>query len=354
MTDATPGTLEEAAPDLAEDHVLELSHVKKYFPIHKGFFRRASGYVRAVDDVTFHVRKGEILGLVGESGCGKTTTARMIVRALRPTEGSIFARTPNGIVDIANVSGDELKQARRYIQMVFQDPYASLNPRMRVHEILSEPLINFGFPRGEMKDLVDEFLSLVGLDPRYRNRYPHAFSGGQRQRIGIARALILRPSIVVADEPVSALDVSVQAQVLNLLKDLREKLDLSMVFIAHNLSVIAHICDRIAVMYMGRLVELAETDEIFDRPVHPYTRVLISAVPDADPRVDWLEEVPSGEVGDPTKSIPGCPFAPRCRYAEPECNEAMPPLKIEKVETAGTPHYTACRRSHLFTGINAE
>ena len=347
--DTRDATVEHGVPEMANDRALELSHVKKYFPITKGFFRKASGYVRAVDGVSFHVKKGEILGLVGESGCGKTTTARMIVRALRPTEGSILARTPDGVFDIADLSGSDLKQARRHIQMVFQDPYASLNPRMRVHEILSEPLINFGFPHGEMKDQVDEFLTLVGLDPRYRNRYPHAFSGGQRQRIGIARALILHPSIVIADEPVSALDVSVQAQVLNLLKDLQQKLDLSMVFIAHNLSVIAHICDRIAVMYLGRLVELAETDEIFDRPVHPYTRVLISAVPDADPRVPWLEEVPIGEIGDATKEIPGCPFAPRCRFVEPECREAMPPLKPENVTTAGTPHYSACRRSQLFT-----
>ncbi|TVR52385.1 MAG: ATP-binding cassette domain-containing protein [Spirochaetaceae bacterium] len=333
---------------LAEDRVLEVSHLKKYFPIEKGLLKRVAGYVRAVDDVSFYVKKGEILGLVGESGCGKTTTARMIVRALKPTDGSITIRTPDGVFETADIHGEELKQVRRYVQMVFQDPYASLNPRMRVHEILSEPLINFGYARNEMKDLVDEFLTLVGLDPKYRNRYPHAFSGGQRQRIGIARALILRPSLVIADEPVSALDVSVQAQILNLLKDLQQKLGLSMVFIAHNLSVIAHICDRIAVMYLGRVVELADTNDVFDQPVHPYTRVLISAVPDADPRVPWLDEVPTGEVGDPSANIPGCPFSPRCKFAEPECDNGMPPLKIENIETAGTPHYTACRRSQMF------
>ena len=333
---------------LADNHVLEVKNLKKHFPIEKGFTRRVVGHVRAVDDVSFFLKKGEILGLVGESGCGKTTTARLILRALKPTSGSIEVRTPDGVFETADLTGPELKAVRRYVQMIFQDPYASLNPRMRVHEILSEPLLNFGYPRNEMADLVDEFLTLVGLDPRYRNRYPHAFSGGQRQRIGIARALILRPSIVIADEPVSALDVSVQAQVLNLLKDLQQKLGLSMVFIAHNLSVIAHICDRIAVMYLGKLVELADTDEVFDRPVHPYTRVLISAVPDADPRLPWLDEVPTGEIGDPTADIPGCPFFPRCPHAEPACNEGMPPLKAEDIATQGTPHFSACRRSDLF------
>jgi peptide/nickel transport system ATP-binding protein len=324
--------------------ILRVRGLKKYFPIEKGFLRRRVGEVRAVDDVSFEMRRGEVLGLVGESGCGKTTTARTILRALDATAGEIlFTRPDRTTVDLATVETRSLKAVRRDIQMIFQDPYSSLNPRRTVNQILAEPLLNYGFEKGAITDRIEQMLDLVGLNPKYKSRYPHAFSGGQRQRIGIARALVLNPSLVVADEPVSALDVSVQAQILNLLQDLQQELGLSYLFIAHDLSVVSHICDRVAVMYLGKIVELAESQDLFTRPLHPYTRVLIAALPEPDPRIPWLEETPTGEVGDPTKPLPGCPFAPRCKYAEPRCHESKPPL--EAAGTGDRPHLVACFRS---------
>jgi len=330
----------------ADGAILEVRDLRKYFPIEKGFLRRAVGHVRAVDDVTFAMRRGEVLGLVGESGCGKTTTARLILRAIAPTAGEILFRRPDGRqTDLATLRTGELKEVRRHVQMIFQDPYASLNPRRTVQQIIAEPLVNYRFDRVEIPDRVEAILTLVGLDPRARNRYPHAFSGGQRQRIGIARALVLNPSLVVCDEPVSALDVSVQAQILNLLDDLRRKLQLSYLFIAHDLSVVSHVCDRVAVMYLGRIVELAGVRALFRRPLHPYTRVLISAVPEPDPRIPWLEETLVGEVGDPSVALPGCAFAPRCSHAADLCTTRRPVLSDLAPRHGGEPHRTACLRA---------
>ena len=272
--------------------LLEVKHLRKFFPVRKGFSRRVVAEVRAVDDVSFEVREGETLGLVGESGCGKTTTARCILRAMAPSSGEILFRTRSGaVVDLARLSRKALRPLRPEIQMVFQDPFGSLNPRMTLLDNVGEPLLVNGLrDRRARMDRVAALLSLVGLRPEYLHRFPHAFSGGQRQRIGIARALATEPRLVVADEPVSALDVSVQAQVLNLLLELQQRLHLTYLFVAHDLTVVKHISDRVAVMYVGQLVEMAETPAIFARPRHPYTAALMKAVPIADPRV------PSGDV----------------------------------------------------------
>ena len=327
------------------DPILEVKGLKKYFPIEKGFLRRVVGYVRAVDDVSFSILTGETMGLVGESGCGKTTVARAILRALEPTGGSILFRMGDGrVVDMATLDRDRMKSVRCNIQMIFQDPYASLNPRMPVLDLVAEPLKAHGWKRKRYEERVAELLNLVGLDPRYMRRYPHAFSGGQRQRIGIARALALSPSLVVADEPVSALDVSIQAQILNLLEEMQDRMHLTYLFIAHDLSVVRYICDRVAVMYVGKLVELADTEQIFAGPLHPYTSALLSAVPDLDPHREWLGETLSGEVADPSKHFVGCRFAPRCRYAIGICSEVEPPLE-DKSGGKAEPHYAACHRS---------
>ena len=308
--------------------LLKVRNLRKYFPIHgRGFLQRVVGTVKAVDDVSFEMRRGEMLGLVGESGSGKTTTARTILRALTPTSGSVMLRSEDGWVDLALLPESKLKPLRPRIQMVFQDPFSSLNPRMTVGQIVGEPLVVHRVgTAAERKQRVGEMLVRVGLAPENAVRYPHAFSGGQRQRIGIARALILRPELVIADEPVSALDVSVQAQVINLLGRLRGQLGLTCLFVAHDLSVVRHICDRVAVMYAGRLVELGDTGSVFDGPLHPYTRSLISAVPHPDPDRKMNFAMP-GEVADPANLPPGCSFHPRCAHCMDACRAECPPLR---------------------------
>ncbi|NLG72765.1 MAG: dipeptide ABC transporter ATP-binding protein [Chloroflexi bacterium] len=322
--------------------LLEVRNLKKYFPIYKGLMRRVVNHVRAVDDVSFFVREGETLGLVGESGCGKTTVSRCILRAHPPTSGQILFREADGTVtDLAPLDRKELARFRPQMQMIFQDPYGSLNPRMTIFDIISEPLyVNGVKSRAQRSEMVAELLKLVGLRPEYMQRYPHAFSGGQRQRIGIARALALKPRLIVADEPVSALDVSVQAQVLNLMLELQEKFNLTYLFVAHDLSVVKHICDRVAVMYVGKVVELASTEELFETPRHPYTAALMTAVPVPDPtRRDIIQDLP-GEVASPANPPSGCYFHPRCKYAESICSTQTPDLREI---TPG--HYVSCHRA---------
>jgi len=312
-----------------QEPILSVCGLTKHFPIFsKGFFKRQIGVVRAVHEVSFDLLPGETLGLVGESGCGKTTAGRTILRALRPTAGEVFFRSNGGeAVNLASLPGSALKPLRRKMQMIFQDPFSSLNPRMTVGQIVGEPLVIHGLAKGsDLKARVCEMLERVGLKPEHRTRYPHAFSGGQRQRIGIARSLILRPSFVVCDEAVSALDVSVQAQIINLLKDLQQELGLSYIFIAHDLSVVKHICDRVAVMYAGRLAELAETKALFGEPLHPYTRALLSAVPNPDPDVKMAFGL-AGEVADPAQLPPGCAFHPRCSECVEPCKLDVPALR---------------------------
>jgi len=326
-----------------EQILLEVKGLRKHFPIRKGFLQRVVGQVRAVDGIDFSVNRGETFGLVGESGCGKTTASRCIVRALQPSDGEVHFRTDGGaMIDIANLSRDELQPLRRQMQMIFQDPFSSLNPRMTLFDIIGEPLLVNGVAnRQERIDRVEELLGLVGLRPEFLQRFPHAFSGGQRQRIGIARALALSPSLVVADEPVSALDVSVQAQILNLMLELQNRLGLTYLFVAHDLSVVKHICDRVAVMYVGRVVETAETKELFESPKHPYTEALLSAVPQPDPRMRSQRIILEGEVADPANPPSGCYFHPRCRYAVDVCSEETPQL-----EEISPGHAVSCHRAH--------
>ena len=319
--------------------ILEVRNLKKQFPILKGLTRKVVGYVRAVDGVSFVLPEGKTMGLVGESGCGKTTSARCILRAVAPSSGEvIFHDRHLGAVDVVSADAGTLRQLRRNMQMIFQDPYSSLNPRMTLLDIVGEPLVVNHVARGkDLEDRVAELLSLVGLRPQYMRRYPHAFSGGQRQRIGIARALALHPQLVVADEPVSALDVSIQAQTLNLLQDLQEQFHLSYIFVAHDLSVVEHISDAVAVMYVGKLVETAETEELYLHPRHPYTEALLSAVPRPDPRAEKDRIILAGEVPDPSNPPSGCYFHPRCRYAQPRCSSEEPLLREV---TPG--HFAAC------------
>ena len=309
--------------------VLEVDNLKKFFPIRRGLLRRIVGHVRAVDEVSFKIAKGETLSLVGESGCGKTTTSRCILRAQTPTSGSIRFLTETGErVDIATVPRSELRPLRRQMQMIFQDPFSSLNPRMTISDIIGEPLLCNGVSSLEARRRrVAELLDLVQLPAAYMNRFPHAFSGGQRQRIGIARALALNPALIVADEPVSALDVSVQAQIVNLMLELQDRLGLAYLFVAHDLSVVKHVSHRVAVMYVGKIVEVAPTSALFDNPKHPYTEALLSAVPVPDPRRRAERIVLEGEVADPSNPPTGCYFHPRCRYATDRCRSEAPALR---------------------------
>ncbi len=321
--------------------VLEVEGLFKEFPIRSGLLQRETGRVRAVQDVSFKVGRGETLALVGESGCGKTTVSRCILRALPPTKGAIrFSPELGKFIDLAPLSRRAMRPLRRHIQMIFQDPYASLNPRMMVGDIIAEPLLVNGVPSAQRQLRVRELLDLVGLPAATRTRFPHAFSGGQRQRIGIARALALDPTLVVADEPVSALDVSVQAQIINLLLDLQDRLRLSMLFVAHDLGVVRHVSDRVAVMYVGRIVETAPTVALYATPRHPYTEALLAAVPKPDPALRDQTSAPAGEIADPANPPPGCAFHPRCPYAEGRCRTELPTLR----EIAPA-HWSACHRS---------
>ena len=316
--------------------LVELQHVKKYFPIRKGVLQREVARVHAVDDVSFAVNEGETLGLVGESGCGKSTLGRTIVRLLEPTDGEILFRGTH----IESFGPRRLRPLRREMQMVFQDPYASLNPRKRVGSIVGDPLKIHGLGnKRERKARVEELLEAVGLSPEHYNRFPHEFSGGQRQRIGIARALALRPKLIVADEPVSALDVSIQSQMLNLLEDLQNEFRLTYIFIAHDRGVVRHVSDRIAVMYLGKLVELSPAEELYRRPIMPYTEALLSAVPIPDPDLAAGREriVLEGDVPSPIDPPSGCRFHPRCRYATQVCSDVEPPLV-----DYGNGHLAAC------------
>ncbi len=318
--------------------LLDVKSLVKHFPIKGGFFKRVVGHVKAVDDVTFAIEDGETLGLVGESGCGKTTTGRCIMRAIQPTAGAVLFRRNGDLVDVAKMEKEELRLVRRDMQMIFQDPYASLNPRMNILNIVGEGLYENDIAHGtELEDRVRDLLQRVGLNVRYLKRYPHAFSGGQRQRIGIARVLALNPQLIVADEPVSALDVSIQAQILNLLQDLQEEFGLTYLFIAHDLSVVEHISDRVAVMYVGKIVEMANTDTLYLHPKHPYTESLLAAVPKPNPRLKAERTLMQGEVADPANPPPGCSFHPRCRYAQDVCRQDEPVLR--EVEPG---HYARC------------
>jgi len=326
--------------------LLDVKNLRKYFPIRRGILQKVIGHVRAVDDVTFYVNQGETLSLVGESGCGKTTTARCILRGIDPTAGQVFFRTEEDtVLNVAALSQNQMQPLRRQMQMIFQDPFSSLNPRMTLLDIVGEPLLVHGEKSAQVRtERVAELLRLVGLRPEYMRRYPHAFSGGQRQRIGIVRALALHPRLVVADEPVSALDVSVQAQILNLMLELQEKLGLAYLFVAHDLSVVKHISDRVAVMYVGRIVETAPTKELFYAPRHPYTEALMSAVPKPDPRLRSQRIILQGEVADPANPPPGCYFHPRCRYAIDICRRETPVQ-----EEISPKHFVACHRAKEIT-----
>ena len=335
--------LETQAPFDARRPLLEVRGLKKYFPIYKGgLMRRVVNHVRAVDDVSFFVREGETLALVGESGCGKTTLSRCILRAFAPTSGEIlFREADDQVTDLSSLDRRELRRFRPQMQMIFQDPFGSLNPRMTIFEIISEPLYVNGLrSHAERTDRVSELLKLVGLRPEYMQRYPHAFSGGQRQRIGIARALALHPRLVVADEPVSALDVSVQAQVLNLMLDLQEKLKLTYLFVAHDLSVVKHISDRVCVMYVGKIVEMASTKELFQTPRHPYTAALMTAVPVPDPDQRHIIQDLPGEVASPANPPSGCYFHPRCQFAQEICRTQTPQLREISPD-----HFVSCHRA---------
>jgi len=325
----------------ARTNLIEVRDVVKHFPLKTGIiFQRQVGAVRAVDGISFDVREGETIGLVGESGCGKSTTARLITRLLEPTEGTILYRGE----DIAHASGGDLRPLRRDMQMIFQDPYSSLNPRKTVGSIIGEPFIIHGIEKddGRRKNRVQELMDTVGLNPEHYNRFPHEFSGGQRQRIGVARAIALSPKVVVADEPVSALDVSIQAQIINLLARLQRELGLTIIFIAHDLSVVRHVCERIAVMYLGKIVEMAEGDDLFAHPRHPYTGALLSAVPVPDPRLarQKQRQVLAGDVPSPTNPPPACRFHTRCpKMREGHCDVEEPLLEPKEGGNLAACHY---------------
>jgi oligopeptide transport system ATP-binding protein len=325
-----------SATDTNNNVLLQVDDLVMHFPIYRGVIQRQVGAVRAVDGVSFDIKRGETLGLVGESGCGKSTTGRAILQLYRPTAGSVHFED----VDLVHLKGEDLRKMRRKMQMIFQDPYASLNPRMTVADIVGEPLMvhNVGTGR-EIEERVNHLLELVNLNPSFAGRYPHEFSGGQRQRIGVARALALQPSFIICDEPISALDVSIQAQVVNLLEELQEQFNLTYLFIAHDLSMVRHISDRVAVMYLGVFVELASRDDIYMQPLHPYTRALLSAVPIPDPIADSMRErvILTGDVPSPANPPSGCRFRTRCPIAEGICAESRPEFREIKPG-----HFVAC------------
>lgn len=338
----TPETQAQGARASTDDEVLlEVKNLKMYFPVSSGLvFQRTVAYIKAVDGISFTVKRGETLGLVGESGCGKTTTGRCILQLYKPTEGEVLFEGQ----ELTNLSTRQMREKRREMQVIFQDPYSSLNPRMTAGNIIGEPLIVHGLVSGkaEYRERVADLLQNVGLNPYMADRFPHEFSGGQRQRIGVARALSVGPKFIVADEPVSALDVSIQAQIINLLEDLQEQFGLTYLFIAHDLSVVRHISDRVGVMYLGHLMELAERNEIYVNPIHPYTRALLSAVPIPDPIIDAQREriLLTGEVPSPLNPPSGCVFHPRCPIANDECQQHLPELR--EVEPN---HWAACLRA---------
>ncbi len=319
--------------------ILEVKDLKMHFPIIRGLLQRTVGHVKAVDGVSFTLREKEVLGLVGESGCGKTTVGRTILRLYDPTSGEIrYHRQSGEWVDLARIKHRDMKPLRREMRMIFQDPFSSLNPRLTVKDLISEPLEIHDIAHGrEAEERVAQLMRAVGMDPIYMRRYPHEFSGGQRQRIGLARTLSLNPRLIIADEPVSALDVSVQAQVLNLLQSLQAELGLTLIFVAHDLSVVEHISDRIAVMYVGKIVELADTNELLRNPLHPYTEALLSAIPPADPDIRHTRIQLQGEVPSPANPPSGCIFHPRCRFAKPECSQTVPAL-----QEVNPGHFAAC------------
>jgi peptide/nickel transport system ATP-binding protein len=324
--------------EIQRSKLLEVKDLKMHFPIQQGFFRKVVGHVRAVDGISLYIYEGETLGLVGESGCGKTTAGRCILRAYEPTAGQVLYRQNGEMVDLLQLPSKEMKELRRQMQIIFQDPFSSLNPRMTVMDIISEPLVVNGVAKGdELKLQVRNLLEAVGLRAQHMNRYPYAFSGGQRQRIGIARALALRPKLIVCDEPVSALDVSIQAQTLNLLEDLQKEFGLTYLFIAHDLSVVEHISDRVAVMYLGNIVESAESHELYENPRHPYTEALLSAVPTTDPDLKSNRIVLEGDVPSPANPPSGCKFHPRCRFAKDVCSQQNPEWR-----EISTDHWVAC------------
>ena len=316
--------------------ILEVKNIKKYFPIKKGLLLREVGQVKAVDDISFVVKKGETLGLVGESGCGKSTLGRTLIRLYEPTAGEIMFKGQ----DFCSLSGSDLRKSRKHLQMIFQDPFASLDPRMTISQILTEPFqIHNLYTPSEREQKVKELLEIVGLKASHLNRYPHEFSGGQRQRISIARALTLNPDLVIADEPVSALDVSIQAQILNLMKDLQEKFNLTYIFISHDLNVVEHICDRVAVMYLGKIVEIGTREQIFNSPQHPYTQALLAAIPSFGTGKKEMKKSLGGEVPSPINPPSGCTFHPRCPHKMDRCTKEIPKLNaINKQQE----HQSAC------------
>jgi peptide/nickel transport system ATP-binding protein len=329
------------------DILLDVKGLKKYFPIQSGFMRRTTGYVKAVDDISFYVRERETLGLVGESGCGKTTAGRSILRLYEPTAGEVLFKSKllstsaaPEFVNLAELDAHQMKTLRQEIAMIFQDPINSLNPRMSVFDIVSEPMEIHGHGGPEAEETVSRLLQRVGLRPEHMRRYPHEFSGGQRQRIGIARSLSLNPSLIICDEPVSALDVSIQAQTLNLLEDLQDDLGMAYIFVAHDLSVVEHISDRVAVMYVGKIAEMAASEKLYRNPLHPYTEALMSSVPIADPRHHSERIIMEGDVADPSNPPPGCYFHPRCRYAVDVCRTDEPEWRELKPD-----HFAACHRA---------
>ena len=326
--------------------LLKVSHLRVYFPVGKtSMFGRTTGYTKAVDGVSFEIRRGETFGVVGESGSGKTTLGRAVLRAIEPTGGEIIYHRDGNTIDIMGLKRNSLREMWRHMQMIFQDPYSSLNPRMTVRDVLSEPLIANKLSKGaELNDCVVDIARRCGLDVEHLSRYPHAFSGGQRQRIAIARTLVLRPEFIVCDEPVSALDVSIQAQILNLLKDLQQQFDLTFLFIAHDLAAVSYICDRVAVMYLGQIVEVAPTESLYYSPKHPYTEALMSAIPEADPSQIMKPVLLEGERPSPANPPVGCRFHTRCQYVTQICRESPPALKEGE---AG--HLVACHRAGELT-----